>query len=81
MIISPVLPFTAISHDDGGDLLPFLGLPGIANVLDLPAGVVPIRNVTKEEADSSKYKDLYEDRFSGIIRRTIDNSENMPLSI
>ncbi|KAL4473801.1 hypothetical protein ABPG74_022665 [Tetrahymena malaccensis] len=81
IIISPVTPFTATTHNSGGDLLQFLGLAGIPNILDLPSGVIPIRNVTVEEADPVKYKDQYSDKYTQIIRQCIQQSADTPIGL
>lgn len=81
VIVSPVLPFTAIRHGDGGDLLSFIGLAGVANALDLPAGVLPIRKVLASEADPEGYVDGFNDLYTSHIKAAISLSENMPVAI
>ncbi|KAL4486102.1 hypothetical protein ABPG72_012155 [Tetrahymena utriculariae] len=81
IIISPVTPFTATTHNSGGDLLQFLGVAGVPNILDLPSGVIPIRNLAIEEADPVKYKDQYSDKYTQIIHQSIQQSTDTPIGL
>ena len=48
------------------------------NILDLPCGVIPIRKAGKIE---SSYSDCHNDRFTKILRRNVNNAENLPIGI
>lgn len=52
----------------------------LANLLDSPAGAVPITHVMKSET-LAEYVDDNEDNMTRIIREDIKSSEGMPLGV
>jgi len=50
------------------------------NLLDQPAGVLPVTTVTKEEAQEA-YTDGYRDHYTTEIDEDIKGSEGMPLGV
>lgn len=45
ILISPVLPYTGVMHGDGKMLINTLAMCSFQNILDMPAGTIPIRLV------------------------------------
>ena len=76
-IISPVTPFLAPHHGDSKDLVPFVHFSILINILDLPAGVIPIGKAGKIEP----YTDTYNDKFTKLINKNLKNGEHLPIGI
>jgi Asp-tRNA(Asn)/Glu-tRNA(Gln) amidotransferase A subunit family amidase len=77
-MISPVLPFPAIRHGDAEIIQGLIGNTFIYNVMGMPSGVVPIRNVrTGEEFYETKYNDL----AARKIRKVVKETKGLPLTV
>ncbi len=82
-IITPPAALPAFKHDYGTKLVPATLYLGLANVANLPAGVVPITTVTPEEAnytkeDSPKYND---DILFQYSQENMADSAGLPVGV
>lgn len=70
-LISPILPFPAIKHGDAELLQGLIGSTFIYNIMGMPAGVVPIRNIREdEEYYTTKYRDMAARKLKSIVNGT-----------
>lgn len=75
-IICPILPTPSIDLGSSQNIYPFNHFAIIFNLIDLPAGVVPIKLCNNVE-----YATKYKDSFSDIIRNNVTSSGQMPICV
>lgn len=76
LLLSPTMPFTAPYHGQTAQVIHQLTFTAYQNVLELPAGHVPIRLVKANETD---YQDTR--LYGNEVRRSIQQSEGLPVGV
>jgi len=77
-LVTPSFPhcsFRAKHADDMGLMLEYIFL---WNVLNYPAGIVPITTVKREE---QSFSDKHNDGWTNLVNETCKGSEGMPISV
>jgi Asp-tRNA(Asn)/Glu-tRNA(Gln) amidotransferase A subunit family amidase len=77
-MIMPVFPTTAIRAKDSEKLLSFLSYNSLTNVLDMPAGFVPIRRVKLEE---EVFVSKFNDSITKAYQDNIKDSKGLPVGV
>ena len=81
VVIGPAFPHPAVPSHMPTRLLPSGTYTGIYNVLDFPAGVVPIRYATsQDEADMESYP-THGNPLLKMIKSSMKGMEGLPLSV
>ena len=69
IIISPILPYPAINHGDAEILQGLIASTFIYNIMGMPAGVVPIRNIKEnEEYYSTRFQDMAARKLKSMMK-------------
>ena len=77
-IIAPVVPIPPFKHTHGSELLFLMDYTMTFNLLDFPAGVIPIR---KSRKSLKRYEDGYNDFITRRIRENLEDSQGLPIGI
>lgn len=77
-IICPVTPFPAAPLGMGAALTILFPFTIMFNILEMPAGVIPIRKIQKEEM---KYESKHKDSKTGLLNKIMEGSEGLPIAI
>ena len=75
-IISPCFPSLALEKDEMKNFVHFNHMAYLFNWADLPSVVVPL-----QLNYNTLYTDTYDDNFSKILKRNIQTSNNLPITI
>ena len=68
-LITPILPYPAIRHGDAEILQGLIASTFIYNIMGMPAGVVPIRNIkANEEYYTTKYQDMAARKLKSMMK-------------
>mmetsp|Transcript_10486 Transcript_10486/g.7826 ORF Transcript_10486/g.7826 Transcript_10486/m.7826 type:complete len:112 (-) Transcript_10486:59-394(-) len=78
-VICPTSYHCAYKHSNSTLLSSFVDYPSFWNVLNFPAGVVPVTEVLPGE--DSGYKDSLEDKWTRVIRDDMEGSAGMPIGV
>jgi len=81
VIIMPVFPgpsFKAVNSQKYTNANTYCS---IWNLVEFPAGVIPVTDVLKEESENPKYEDSYNDGMTAAIRDDLADSQGMPIGI
>ncbi len=73
-IITPVYPHCAFKIEDVEELGFIADYLSLQNVLDMPAGIIPITKVLEEETNPEDYADRYNDVITKKMRNSIKDS-------
>ena len=82
-IIFPALPIPALPHGIAGDFTAAFSYPFIANMLQWPAGVVPVSTIRCDE-QHYKLEDIpidQRDHFAMIAAKVMNGSEGLPIGV
>lgn len=77
-LISPILPFPAIKHGDAELLQGLIGNTFIYNIMGMPSGVVPIRNIRKDE---QYYNTRFNDMVARKLKNVVEGIKGLPVGI
>lgn len=80
VILTPGLALPAFRHGDANNLVISASYTMIFNVLNMPAGTVPVTQVTKEEEDYTTCGSP-KDRFYPLAVRTMQGAEGLPVGV
>jgi len=75
-IICPVLPFPAADLHTGKDAIKFVQFTFLFNLMDMPAGHVPLKLV-----DNIDYESKYKDSLTTFIQKSLKSSLHLPVGI
>ena len=78
VLISPVLPYTAIKHNYSEVASALIGTTLIYNLIGSPAGSVPVRRVRKDE---QHYESKVHDSLDFVMKKLAEGSEGLPIGI
>uniref|UniRef100_A0A7S1VHN1 Amidase domain-containing protein n=1 Tax=Sexangularia sp. CB-2014 TaxID=1486929 RepID=A0A7S1VHN1_9EUKA len=78
VVLCPTLSFPAFVHGGATNLLPSLSYTFLANLLDLPAGSVPVTTVTAADAHSAPPRPA---GFAGPAAQQEVDSEGLPVGV
>jgi len=77
-LISPPVPCPAITHNTGKLISPLFVYTFLWNVVDFPAGVVPVTKVTQDDVDQIKGGG---DMYQRIVAESDRQSEGLPVGV
>ncbi len=80
-VIGPVYPHSAFKHEDAEELAFIADFLTIWNVLDYPAGVVPVTTVQEGEDVPEAFSDNYNDVITSKLKNSIRGSIGMPIGV
>nr|XP_039261261.1 fatty-acid amide hydrolase 1-like isoform X1 [Styela clava] len=81
-LICPVSPIVASPKGNLSNLTAMGSYTAVFNLVNGPAGTVPVTRVTQEDVDDLQtYKDHYEDSLSELVKNACSGSINMPVSV
>ena len=78
-MLCPTYFSCAFNSSNAGDLGGLMILTVIWNLINYPAGVVPMTKVLNDEHLS--YEDKYNDSITKIIKKDLEGSQGMPLTV
>ncbi|XP_059095221.1 fatty acid amide hydrolase 1-like [Tigriopus californicus] len=81
ILLGPGFNFPAVPEDYPSQLISGVFVPGIYNVLDFPAGVLPVTRQTKQDQDLLATTYSSSDHTHHLVRTSISNATNMPIGI
>ena len=77
-VICPTYPNCAFKKDHTFDLGGQIDYAIIWTVLDYPCGIIP---VTQVQNDEQTFRDHYNDKWTSMMNKTAQNSENLPVCL
>ena len=80
-LICPGYPHAAFNHQDAEELSVQCHFLSLYNILDYPAGVVPVTQVLSGEDDPKIFNDNYNDRITAKLRNSIRGSMGLPIGL
>lgn len=78
-IICPTFYHAAFKHEDAPDLSLIADYTTIWNILEYPAGVVPVTKV--QEGEDEKFDDSWNDMLSSRFKNSLKGSVGMPVAV
>nr|XP_020462736.1 fatty-acid amide hydrolase 1 [Monopterus albus]XP_020462737.1 fatty-acid amide hydrolase 1 [Monopterus albus] len=81
VLLCPVVA-PAFNHLYPGKVFSPLSYTSIYNLLNFPAGVVPVSTVTAEDEEELKhYKGIYRDHWDMLFKQAVSDSKGLPMAV
>lgn len=80
-MIAPCYPHSAFKHEDSEELAFLVPFYSLWNVLQYPAGVVPVTEVLETEQTEGDYEDDENDILTKKIKHSMVGSAGMPIGV
>ncbi|XP_077996177.1 vitamin D3 hydroxylase-associated protein-like [Glandiceps talaboti] len=80
-LVCPGFGITAPSNDFAAKLMFLGGTTGLYNMIDFPAGVIKVTNVTKEDEDNLESHFVVEDTYDQMAKEACTGSVGLPVGV